>query len=170
MRSLTLEQLDAEVLRRVSHMSRAVPSAMRIRERRLAEQERVARRFPSQAEIDAAVESFLEQTEVKPKEPTLADVIEKAKAPTYTEIYAIFRNRDPDQLDDDRLLDCLMTAPSLEEAMGKLITIAGYDETEAKALELDQFGVGDVCGLCDRLKALTGDTYEVSPYEQPIEP
>lgn len=101
----------------------------------------------------------------EPCQPSLAEVIERVKKPAFRETYAIFRSRDPDQVEGDRLLDCIAMADTLDQACEKLIRLAGYDTLEAEALELDVFNGGNIMELCDRLGKLTGDRYEVSSYE-----
>lgn len=104
-----------------------------------------------------------------PEPSAIEKLVSLAKEVGFSEIYVAFRHRDSTRIDSDRLTDLIATAPSLEEAMQKLIRLAGYDETESQGLGLDQFGVGDFPLLCDRLQELTGDRYDISNYETPSE-
>jgi hypothetical protein len=109
----------------------------------------------------------------RPSEPetiTLNRLIADAKEQGYTEIYHVYRYRADNRLGPDRLPEATLHARNIDEAVKKLIVIAGYDEAEAELLGLDQFEAGTILELCDRLKELTGDTYSVSPYEMPHEP
>lgn len=107
--------------------------------------------------------------EMPPAEPSLSEIIEKAKQATPSEAYYIFRNRDASRVEGDRLLDAIAKAEDMDDACEKLKRIAGYDTMEAEVLGLDAFNAGNIMELCDRLHELTGDRYEVSPFETPLD-
>lgn len=104
-----------------------------------------------------------------PAEPITVETMKAAAERIgYEEIYDVYRHRE--ETEGDRLLDVTDRALTLDQACAKLIGLAGYDAMEAKELGLDQFDGGSISELCDRLKELTGDTYNFSNFETPSDP